>query len=240
MKFKEVYDIAVPLNKRKEERYNTWVAWVVRPLSVLFTLPFIKRNVKPTTITAWSVVSVILGFFILVLAHSLPMRILGWFCFFVWAILDGVDGNLARCKNICSDLGDLWDTMGGYTSMVLLYYSAGILAFKDNNIFFADNLPAYIYIILGGFTAVFSIFPRLILHKKKSSCNKTKAVEEYTDTTNFSFVKKFVGSITSPSGIMQVFYLISICFHLLNIFMIIYMIINFLIMIISLRDLLSE
>lgn len=240
MDFKTIYDIAVPLKKREEEKYNTWVAWVVRPLSVLFTMPFINSKMKPITITMISIICAVIGFVILVLAETTAVRVVGWIGYFMWAILDGVDGNLARCKKQCSLLGDLWDTMGGYIAMVLIYFSAGIVAFFDSNIWGNNYLPAYVYIILGGVSAIFSIFPRLILHKKKSSCANAKAVVEYTDTTNYGFVKKFVGSITSPSGIIQILFLISILFHLFNLFTIVYMIINLLIMMISLKGLLSE
>ncbi len=238
MTFKEAYDITVPIKKRKEEKYNTWVAYVVRPISVLCTLPFINRKVKPTTITAISILACIIGAACLIFAPNMQIKIVGWLGIFIWSILDGVDGNLARCQNKCSALGDLWDTMGGYIAMIMIYYSAGIVAYFDTNTFEFGN--KYLWLICGGTTAIFSIFPRLILHKKKSSEIKSEKVVELTDTSNFSLLKSIAGNITSPSGIMQVFFLVSIIFHLLNIFSIIYLVINFGIMCISLRGLLRE
>lgn len=238
MTFREIYDIAVPHKKRKEERYNQWVVYVVRPLSVLCTLPFINRQVKPTTITAWSIICAIVGSLVLACSSTIVCKIIGWGGFFAWAILDGVDGNLARCKNQCSALGDLWDTMGGYTAMILIYYVAGIVAYFDNNILFIFN--KYVYLILGGATAIFAIFPRLILHKKKSSQVASDKVEELIDTSNFGSIKRFAGNITSPSGIMQVIFLIAIVTHTVNIFISFYFIINFFIMLVTLRMLLSD
>ena len=49
MTYKEIYDIAMPSGKRKEERMNLWVTIAVRPLSIYLTKPFIDRKVKPTT-----------------------------------------------------------------------------------------------------------------------------------------------------------------------------------------------
>ena len=240
MRFREAYDIAVPEKKRKEEKYNTWVAYVVRPLSVICTLPFIKRKTKPTTITAVSIICALIGFFVLVFARSVPYKILGWFGFFAWAILDGVDGNLARCKKESSSLGDLWDTMGGYSAMVLIYYSAGIISFFDTNLIEFIPQYKYIYIILGGFTSIFSIFPRLILHKKKSSQTQLAVVDELTDTSNFSFIKRLAGNLTSPSGIIQVIFLLCLLLNIMNVFLICYFLINLGIMTISLYGLLRE
>lgn len=238
MNFNEVYEIAVPKGKREEEKYNKWVSFVVRPLSVLLTLPLLKKDIKPITITKISIVFSLIGFIFLSTSNSMVFKILGWFSFFLWSILDGVDGNLARCSNQCSHLGDLWDTTGGYLAMIFIYFSAGIVSFFDlNSVTLFSN---YFYLIFGGLTAIMSIFPRLILHKKKSSSNNNLIVNELTDTSNFNSVKSFVGNITSPSGIMQVFYLFSIITHNVNIFLLIYCIINFGIMCITLRGLLKE
>ena len=145
MTFKEIYDMAMPQEKRKEERFNIWVTVAVRPLSVLLIKPLINCRVKPTTITKISVLASVIGFFLLAFGTSLAHTLTGWFFFFVWAVLDGMDGNLARCTNQCSPLGDLWDTMGGYAAMVLIYFGAGIAAFHDSNLF--DFIATYYYLM---------------------------------------------------------------------------------------------
>ena len=167
MTYKEIYDIAMPPAKRKEERLNIWVTIAVRPLSVLLIKPLIDCRIKPTSITKVSILSSCIGFALLSFSHSIMISILAWLFFFIWAVLDGVDGNLARCTNQCSPLGDLWDTTGGYAAMVLMYFGAGIAAFHDNNVY--DFIEPSYYLIMGGATAIMSIFPRLVLHKKKSS-----------------------------------------------------------------------
>ena len=157
MTYKEIYDIAMPPAKQKEERLNIWVTIAVRPLSILLLKPLINSKVKPTTITKWSIFACIIGFIFLAVSSSLVYRLIGWLFFFIWAVLDGVDGNLARCTNQCSPLGDLWDTMGGYAAMVLMYLCAGIAAYHDMNIY--DFTVPAINLIVGGATAIMSIFP---------------------------------------------------------------------------------
>lgn len=238
MTYKEIYDIAMPEAKRKEERLNVWVTIAVRPLSVLLIKPLIDTKVKPTTITKISVIASVIGFFLLSLSNSLVFSLIGWFFFFVWAVLDGVDGNLARCTNQCSPLGDLWDTMGGYAAMILMYLGAGIAAFHDVNIYDFTTPPNYL--IMGGATAIMSIFPRLVLHKKKSSGIESKAVKDLSDKQGFSLSKVIGMNLVSPSGALQLVLLGSIIGHVLNFFIAIYCFINFAIMIVSLRSLLKE
>lgn len=238
MTYKEIYDIAMPEKKRKEERWNVWVTISVRPLSILCTIPFTRTKVKPTTITKWSVIANLLGFFLVAFAQSMTLKLVGWLFFFVWAVLDGVDGNLARSTNQCSSMGDLWDTTGGYAAMVLIYFSAGIAAFYDNSLYsFCD---VYWMIILGGATAVISIFPRLVMHKKKSSNIDDESVRAISDKQNFSLSKIAAMNIVSPSGFMQVIFLLSIVFHVLNFFSVFYFAVNMAIMAMSLRGLLKE
>lgn len=238
MNFKEIYDIAVPEKKRKEEKWNFWVAIAVRPLSVLLTVPLTNTKIKPTTVTKWSVLSIFIGFSLIVFGDSILTTIVGWLFFFLWAILDGVDGNLARATNQCSPLGDLWDTMGGYLAMIMMYYTMGIYSFFDNN--FWEICDKYLLLLLGGLTAIVCIFPRLILHKKKSYGIDSSAVKEYTDTTNFGFTKVIAANIIAPSGLMQIIFLLGLLLHVTNLLLIFYFIINCFIMLVSLKRLLSD
>lgn len=241
MRIKEVYDISVPLTKRKEEKMNFWVSLAVRPLSVFLTAPLVNTKVKPITITKLSILFLVAGFILVSLNLNIFASIGGWFCFFVWAILDGVDGNLARCQGTCSSLGDLWDTMGGYAAMVLIYYSAGIASFLDKSPaldFFKQY--SYLLLVIGGLTSVFSIFPRLILHKKKSSNVDSESVKSISDKKNYSFSKIIAMNLVSPSGFMQIIFLACLIFHVLNFFVCFYFVVNLGIMLLSLYSLLRE
>ena len=193
---------------------------------------------KPITITKCSILSLIIGFFFLSFGMSMPLKIVGWIFFFIWGVLDCMDGNIARCNNKCSPLGDLWDTMGGYAAMVLIYSSSGIAAFYDVNLI--DIFAPYWYLILGGATSIFSIFPRLVMHKKKSSMPESEAVKSLSDKSSFSLSKILAENIISPVGFLQGILLISIIMHVLNIFIIFYAFVNFSVMILSLKSLLKE
>lgn len=238
MTYKEIYDIAVPPKKRKEERWNLFAGYIGRPISVLMTVPLTYTSIKPTTVTGLSLIALIVGSILVSIQHSLAMSITGWFFFLLWNLLDGVDGNLARSTNQCSNLGDLWDTMGGYSAMVLTYFSAGIAAFFDNNTFVFCE--AYLLLIMGGATAVMSIFPRLIMQKKKTYGKASVAVNNLSDKTNFGVKQILMMNLISPSGFLQVIFLLCIVFHYLNVFILFYCVINFLIMMLSLYSLLKQ
>lgn len=238
MNYRQIYEKVMPESKRKEERYNLWVTVAVRPLSVMFTIPFIKSSITPIQITALSIVFSLLGFLCLGFGDSIQLRILGWLMFFFWAVLDGVDGNLARCTNRCSQLGDLWDTTGGYLAMVLMYFSGGLSAFYDYTASF--KMDAYWMIIIGASTAIFSIFPRLVMHKKKSYGVESKGIKELSEKRTFGVKQILAMNIVSPSGFMQIILLISILFGKMVYFNLFYFIVNSIILIISMWKLLKD
>lgn len=237
MKYREIYDICVPEKKRKEERFNIFASAIGRPISIIITKWFINTGVKPTTITKWSIVCCLIGFFILCFSTALSHILIGWLFFFAWNILDGVDGNLARCKKQCSILGDLWDTMGGYIAMILTYFSAGVMAYYN------PQMPLYldhsIFLILGCATSVISIFPRLMMHKRKSSTLKEDISSSISDKNKFGLSQIIAMNLISPSGFMQIIFLLSMIFRLLNYYIVFYFVINTGIMLISLRKILK-
>lgn len=236
MTYREIYDICVPSNKRKADKLNPWLFYVVRPISILMTKPLVTTSIRPSSITAVSIGTTLVGFMLISFGNSLLIRIIGWLGFFMWAILDCVDGNVARCKKQTSKQGELWDATGGYIALSLLFFSAGIAAYYDTNLY-AILSPEW-YIVTGGMTSMLSLLPRLVAQKKKA-INNSDAVKEVMDKTSFNFPKIVVMNLESAIGIMQVVFLISILTHTLNLFIIFYFILNVAITIYSLYALLK-
>ena len=225
MTYNEIYDLAMPKSKRDQEKANIWVYLAVRPLSILATMPFINTTVKPMTITKWSVLFCIIAFCFYSFGNSMILNCIGWLFFFLWAVLDGVDGNLARCKNECSAIGELWDATGGYAAMILMYFAAGIASFNDSNIWvYCEN---YWFLLFVGATALFSIFPRLIMHKRKNTILEDKKVDSIGNKSKFGLKQIVALNFISASGFLQVILLLATLTHTLNIFIGAYCIINF-------------
>lgn len=179
----------------------------------------------------------LVGFALLGFGQSVEMRIYGWIGFFVWAVLDCVDGNVARCKGLASERGALWDATGGYMALSLIFFAVGIAAYYDNNI--VECLNKHLYIVLGGLTSLMSLFPRLVMQKKKAGENGAEAVKAVGDKASFSLPKIIALNLESAIGLMQVVVLLGIIFHFLNIFIICYFILNLIIMVYSLYTLLK-
>lgn len=236
MTYKEIYDITMPPSKKADEKYLFWER-MLRVPAILLTMPLVGTKVKPTTVTKWSVLFVLISFALIAFGGNLGLKVYGWVCLLMWAILDCVDGQLARCSNQCSNLGDLWDTMGGYLAMICIYFSAGIAAFYDDSLIsIYDN---YICLILGGATAILSIFPRLIMQKKKNY-GESKSVKEITDKPSFSLSKLLMQNLISPCGFIDFIFLLAILLHILNLFIAFYFIVNILVTVVTLSKLLKE
>ena len=93
-----------------------------KKISYFFTIPFLKTNIKPNTISLISFFPPIIGFLLISFGENLQLKLLGWLMFLLWNILDGVDGNIARYKNQLSKTGSLWDATSGYIAMEILHF----------------------------------------------------------------------------------------------------------------------
>ena len=237
-KYKDVYDKVLPEAKRQSEKPNIVLSKIVRPLCIYATLPFLNTNIKPTTITKISVLASLIGFGFLAFGRSLYLNVIGWIFFFIWVILDGVDGNLARFKNQTSPMGEIWDAFGGYVAMVLTYFGAGIAAFYDVNRY--SYCEPYWLLIIGGATAVMSIFPRLMMHKKRETMGSNESTKEFTNKQGFGLKQAIAMNFISLSGLFQILFLACIILHFLNWWILFYCIANLGIMLISLRSILKE
>lgn len=234
MKYEEIYKKAISPKKRNEDKVNVILANIIRPLSIIVSSPLLKTSITPVAVTKLSVVSLILSF----LAFCMNYNILGWLFIFIWSILDCVDGNIARYKNQCSIIGDLWDTFGGYLSMIIIYLSAGIVAYRETSLF--GYIHKEVYLILGDLTTVFCLLPRLMMHKKMSTIKDSKVVNELREVSEFSLSRIIAVNIIAPIGLMQIIHLLCIVFKMMNIFILFYCVINFAIMVISICNLLKE
>lgn len=237
MTIKEIYNVCVPPEKEKTDKLIPWLFFVVRPISIVITKPILKTSISPVQVTFISMLATLVGFALLGFGHSLEMRVYGWIGFFVWAVLDCVDGNVARCKGLASERGALWDATGGYMALSLIFFAVGIAAYNDTNI--VEFLEKPLYIVIGGLTSLMSLFPRLVMQKKKAGENGADAVKAVGDKASFSLPKIIALNLESAIGLMQVVVLLSIIFHFLNIFIVCYFFLNLIIMVYSLYTLLK-
>ncbi len=107
IKFRDIRNLS-PLNNY---RFNTFVGhFISSSISPLFTIFFIKKSVKPNTITLFMILSGIIGAILFSLPY-LYTKILGFIFFHLWFIFDCSDGEVARITKQFSRYGKEMDFM---------------------------------------------------------------------------------------------------------------------------------
>lgn len=237
---KKIADITMTPKKRKDSKNNYFAFYIGRPLSYILTIPFLYTNIAPNTVSVLSVIPSVVGFLLMGLGENVDTLLLGWVCFFLWNLLDGVDGNIARYKKLSSPIGSVYDAMGGYAATVLSFFAWGWAASHKNGII-ADIIfiPPEFYIVIGALSGIFTLFPRLIMHRAITSLKNEKALSGLMDKSEYGIVKTIALNITSTSGFLQVFMLVSIIFNAMDLFTLSYCAINFLIMAVALKNILT-
>lgn len=244
---KEIHKRSMTDEKKSSAKNDIFAYYIGRPISYLFTWPFLYTKISPNAITVLSMIFVIFGFVFTSFNRGPIFLLIGWIMFFLWNLFDGVDGNIARYRKEFSVNGAVFDATGGYLAMYFTFFSYGIAAFNFGGyITNTFSIPSYIYIILGSISGFSLIFPRLVMHKKKSTVkNESKSVEEMQNKANYGFIRIVILNITSISGFVQLFMLV-ICIlsffsiYLFDIFTIGYCFVNIIFMMITLFKLLGK
>lgn len=221
--------------------HNDYFAFYIgRPISYVLTIPFLYLNLMPNTISLLSMLPLIIGFIMSYFAKTKCILIFVWILFFLWNLLDGVDGNVARFKKQFSKIGSVYDAMSGYLAMVLTFFSVGIAASNFSGVLDSYFFDKDIYIILGALSGIFVIFPRLIMHKTISTLMDSSSAKAVKDKENFNSIKVLALNLGSVTGGAQVLMLIAFIFNIMDIYTICYFIFNLLIMVVSIYSVLRK
>ena len=238
---KQIESKTMSPEKRAMASNDYFAFYIGRPLSYLLTIPFLKTDLSPNQISVLSIIPLVVGFVVMYLSNSIECCYWGWGCFFLWNVLDGVDGNVARYREQFSKKGSVYDAMSGYVAMVLSPFAWGIAAAHFPGSFQnLLHLPLDAYVILGAFAGVFEIFPRLVMHKTITTIGNVAEIEQVKNKSRFGFFRIIFLNITSVAGMMQVFMLVAIFFKSFDLFTLFYFCINGMVMLASLFQILRE
>ncbi len=214
--------------KYKNAKNDYFAFYIGRPISYVLTIPFLALGINPNTVSLLSLIPSILGLMFLGYSNNYELEICGGLCFLLWNFMDGIDGNIARYTGKTSNLGVVWDATSGYFAMVLTFCAMGLAAYHRTG----DTL----LLDAGYFTAIFCLLARLIMHKKMLMFSEKS--NELNSKENYSCLKIIVLNITSISGFMQVFMMLTIIFSCEDLFVGIYFFIHFFILVVSMYKLL--
>lgn len=234
--YKDIEAKAMPPEKREQCKDDWFSFYIGRKLTYWMAIPFLYTKLTPNNVTSISILMLIAGFVINCFANTKRLMMVVWLCYFLWSLLDGVDGNMARYRRQFSKMGDIYDTMGGYAAYALIFLGMGIGAWLNPG--YIKVIPGEYYIILGAVSSISSIFPRLIYQKIKASFKDDKGADQVRK--NKSLIRKIELNITSISGGTMVFSFIAIMFGLLDIFILGYCFINIMKMVLFLYSIFRD
>ncbi len=220
---KELAQKTMTPKKREGAKNDIFAFYIGRPISYVLTLPFLALGMKPNTVSFISFFPSLIGFLLLGFGKTVAVRSIGVLFFILWNFMDGVDGNIARYTKQTSTLGTLWDAASGYFSMMLIYFAAGVSVIHTAKPAF-DILPIedYIYLVLGGLTSIFTLYSRLVMHKRMVLVPHDPSAKSIQDKSQYSGIKLIALNLTSPSGFMQVILLLSVIFSITRGFVLAY------------------
>ena len=224
-------------SKRQEAKNDLFSFYIGRPLTYVLTVPFLYTKISPNVITFISIMFSLAGFIMCCIANTCVLLTVAWALFFMWSMLDGVDGNIARYRKQFSKLGTVYDTMGGYIAIICMLFGAGVAAYHNPVLldrWFEYEEYRYLLIIAGSLSSIFDIFPRLMLHNILSTLKDNTNADRVKDKSKYNFFEIVALNITSPSGGMMVLFIVDVCGQALDIFTYFNCLINFLKMLVTL------
>lgn len=111
-----------------------------------------------------------------------------------------------------------------------------MIAYNENSIL--EIFDKQYYILLGMLSAIFVIFPRLVMHKKIGMEKDKK--NELKDRKNFGVIKTIIFNLTSVNGIGFLIFVLCYIFKVVNIATILFCVMNLFITVGSLYKLLRK
>lgn len=150
--------------KRKSDRDDPWLYFVVRPISYYPTWLFLKLGVSANKVTFIGLLIGLVGCVFLAVG-SYWAAIIGAILVNIRFLFDVIDGNVARYTDSCTKYGTYIDGMTTYIMAPLMFIAIGIGLFNNPDhylnsfahFFFGMDIDRTIYLILGVLGAFISI-----------------------------------------------------------------------------------
>jgi phosphatidylglycerophosphate synthase len=186
--------------KAVDRRENIFIYYIVRPISYIVTIPFIKLGISANTVSILSSIIALLGSALIAIDDYL-LGILGGCFVFLWIVLDCVDGNIARLNKKPSGKGEFLDAMGGYILNATIFMALGSSAYLET-----DNV-AFLYV--GYLASISAILPRL-LHQKW--VNSVSIPNSFSNKGKRGVVIAIIQNIAAVSNLFQPMLIVSLIF----------------------------
>lgn len=144
-----------------EKRFNSyWCRFFLRQLSFPITWVFIRLGFSANQVSYLSVLVALLAA-ILMWTHARPLVMLGAALFNFWAVLDCVDGNVARVRREVTKYGDFTDALPGYVVYAFVFLAAGVAAEHSRGLA-PDFLRRLDFVFVAALASIFNLTMRLV------------------------------------------------------------------------------
>ena len=145
-----------PQEKRRLDRDNPWLYFVVRPISFYPTWLFLKLGISANQTTYIGLIIGVIGCVFLAFG-SYWAAIVGAVLTNIAYLFDVIDGNIARYTNSCSKYGHYIDGIATYIMVPLTFITVSIGVFNHPDTYLNSlahslleiNINGNIYLILG-------------------------------------------------------------------------------------------
>lgn len=170
--------------RKTRKPHDEYTAIVIRAIFVKPASYLIAKytNITPTQITVFNIIPGILSLFFLYLGGK--NTLIGALLAFVFALLDGMDGIIARAKGLHSKFGQWLDGVTGYVLYPLMMLSAAI------------GLHDYWSLVIGCIASLCFPLQFCLVHYYKSEIKESNERIEISSSGRFEFIKYIYGSAT--------------------------------------------
>lgn len=219
---------------KKNSNSSWWVKLWVRRISFLFTFLFINLGFSPNAVSVLSIF-VALASCVCYMIPSVPCMIVAIVLINFWLVLDCVDGNIARCRNMKTVYGEFVDDIGGYFTVAFVYLAIGVCAYNFGGVLLGEKNMWMI--ILGGVSSACDILARLIHKDYVHFTDKTLTAEELnaqnavasyevTDKHSISYIRRRVGKELGVSGTFMLLTIVCAIFMAYDLMTVFYFLFN--------------
>ena len=240
---------AYPEEKKSAGRCNLFGHFVLLRISYYLIWLFIRLGISANKVTGIAILIGCIGCILLAFG-SYGGMIIGAIILNIWALLEYVDGSVARCTNSTSNYGAFIDDLNASTMGILLFISAGIAAFNHHDLYLNSfiryslviNIDKSVFLFLGCWASLFYIFPRFIgdVFVKAFSQEQSAFVDELKREISMSIASKIRFNIYNITGLIMPILLIAVIFKFLGVFVILFALINTSAFVVSIIQLLRK
>jgi len=165
-----------------------------REISIYITYLVIKTNITAVQVTFFSLLLALIGTF-LITRNGNFFPLLGIFLFYVYAVLDSVDGEVARFKKTASVYGAYVDAITHPITRPLTFIATTYWLFK-----FYNN---YWFLIWGIYLTYIIHFSQLLILEREEKISRIKKRQESDRVEGYRMIMNKLGFRTAESKFIK-------------------------------------